>query len=61
MSPIQMMCGVNLFCSILTLSSLLLRGKLFRSFMIMFDAPRFMMDCFMLGLCYAIGEVRFSA
>lgn len=57
MSSVQMMCGVNLFSCLFTAVSLLSQGLLFNSFLFMTKFPSFAMDCFLLSLCSATGQL----
>lgn len=57
MSSVQMMCGVNLFSCLLTGVSLFSQGILFRSFDFMSKFPSFGLDCFLLSLCSASGQL----
>lgn len=57
MSSVQMMCGVNLFSCLFTAVSLLSQGVLFKSFLFMTEFPSFAIDCFLLSLCSATGQL----
>ncbi|XP_076066217.1 adenosine 3'-phospho 5'-phosphosulfate transporter 1-like [Oratosquilla oratoria] len=57
MSSIQMMCGVNLFSCLLTSVSLLQQGAFGASFNFMLTHPNFMIDCVILSICSASGQL----
>ncbi|CAG0885626.1 unnamed protein product [Darwinula stevensoni] len=57
MSSLQMMCGVNIFSTTLTLVSLLQQGSFFESLRFMFTFPAFFIDCVLLSMCSAIGQL----
>lgn len=57
MSSVQMMCGVNLFSCLLTAVSLVSQGSLFKSILFMSQFPSFAIDCFLLSLCSASGQL----
>ncbi|XP_022908155.1 adenosine 3'-phospho 5'-phosphosulfate transporter 1 [Onthophagus taurus] len=57
MSPVQMMCAVNFFSCILTSTSLLQKGGFIESINFMYQFPSFIIDCFLLSFCSAIGQL----
>lgn len=57
MSSVQMMCGVNLFSCIFTSVSLLQQGAFFRSLSFMLQFSQFFMDCVLLSICSAMGQL----
>ncbi|XP_023212545.1 adenosine 3'-phospho 5'-phosphosulfate transporter 1-like [Centruroides sculpturatus] len=57
MSSVQMMCGVNLFSCIFTSVSLLQQGAFYRSVSFMFQFSQFFMDCVLLSICSAMGQL----
>jgi adenosine 3'-phospho 5'-phosphosulfate transporter B2 len=57
MSSIQMMAGVNLFSCLLTSVSLLQQGIFYSSLVFMSQYSRFMVDCIILSICSAIGQL----
>jgi len=57
MSSIQMMAGVNLFSCLLTSVSLLQQGVFVSSLLFMSQFPRFVVDCLLLSLCSAVGQL----
>lgn len=56
-SPIQAMCGVNLFSCLLTSVSLLQQGAFYGSLVFMSQFPKFTFDCVILSFCSAIGQL----
>lgn len=56
MSPIQMMCAVNLFSCMFTALSLLQQGGFVNSINFMIKYPSFITDCIILSLCSAAGQ-----
>nr|CAD7198915.1 unnamed protein product [Timema douglasi] len=57
MSSVQMMCGVNLFSCLFTTVSLLQQGGFYHSLNFMIQFPKFMLDCVILSLCSACGQL----
>jgi len=57
MSSIQMMAGVNLFSCLLTSVSLLQQGVFYTSLIFMSQYSRFMLDCIILSICSACGQL----
>lgn len=57
MSSVQMMFGINVFSSVLTLVSLLLRGTLFAGFTFLFHHWHFALHILILSLCSAFGQI----
>uniref|UniRef100_A0A336LWR1 Adenosine 3'-phospho 5'-phosphosulfate transporter 1 n=1 Tax=Culicoides sonorensis TaxID=179676 RepID=A0A336LWR1_CULSO len=57
MSSIQLMCGVNLFSVLFTSTSLLLQGGFIASVSFSMDHPKFIIDCIVLSLCAATGQL----
>merc|ERR1712179_408837 len=57
MSSIQMMAGVNLFSCLLTSVSLLQQGVFYTSLMFMSQYSRFLLDCIILSICSACGQL----
>lgn len=57
MSSIQMMAGVNLFSCLLTSVSLLQQGVFYTSLVFMSQYSRFLLDCIILSLCSACGQL----
>ena len=57
MTPVQMMFGVNIFSSLLTLSSLLLRGKFLPSLAFLFNHHELAFHSMILSVCSAIGQL----
>lgn len=57
MSSIQMMCGVNLFSSLLTASSIFIQGGFLVSLQFAVDHPQFIVDCIVLSISSAIGQL----
>ncbi|KAH1018645.1 adenosine 3'-phospho 5'-phosphosulfate transporter 1 [Dendroctonus ponderosae] len=55
--PIQMMCFVNFFSCIFTLTSLVQHGGLFKSASFMFTYPQFTVDIITLSVCSAAGQM----
>jgi adenosine 3'-phospho 5'-phosphosulfate transporter B2 len=56
-SPMQAMCGVNLFSCLLTSVSLLQQGAFFDSLVFMSQFPKFTFDCVILSFCSAFGQL----
>lgn len=56
-SPIQCMCGVNLFSCLLTSVSLVQQGAFFGSLVFMSQYPSFTFDCIILSFCSAFGQL----
>ncbi len=56
-SPLQMMCGVNLFSCLLTSVSLMQQGAFFQSLVFMSQYPKFTFDCIILSFCSAFGQL----
>lgn len=56
-NSIQMMCAVNLFSCLFTATSLVQQGGLATSINFMYQYPRFVIDCLLLSLCSAIGQL----
>lgn len=57
MSSIQMMCGVNLFSTLFTTASLSMQGGFYSSLMFAAEHPKFVMDCVVLSISSAIGQL----
>lgn len=57
MSPVQMMCAINFFSCIFTSTSLLQKGGFEESINFMLKYPSFIIDCFLLSLCSATGQL----
>merc|ERR1719348_1597436 len=57
MSSIQMMAGVNLFSCLLTSVSLLQQGVFYTSLIFMSQYSRFLLDCIILSICSAVGQL----
>lgn len=57
MSPVQMMCAVNFYSCILTVTSLLQQGAFVQSFSFMLKYPHFIIDCVLLSICSAAGQL----
>ncbi len=57
MSSVQMMCGVNLFSCLLTSASLLQQGIFYSSLAFMSKFPAFGIDCVVLSICSAVGQL----
>lgn len=57
MSSIQMMCGVNLFSALFTAMSLAIQGGFMESFLFATTHPKFVMDCIILSISSAIGQL----
>lgn len=57
MSPVQMMCTVNFFSCILTATSLLQQDGFSNSINFMFKFPNFTIDCILLSVCSAAGQL----
>ncbi|OQR66577.1 adenosine 3'-phospho 5'-phosphosulfate transporter 1-like [Tropilaelaps mercedesae] len=57
MSPIQMMCGVNLFSTLLTFVSLLQQGAMLTSLHFALAHRAFAYDCVILSICSATGQL----
>ena len=56
-SPVQAMCGVNLFSCLLTSVSLMQQGAFFESLVFMSQFPKFTFDCVILSFCSAFGQL----
>ncbi|XP_017776137.1 PREDICTED: adenosine 3'-phospho 5'-phosphosulfate transporter 1-like [Nicrophorus vespilloides] len=57
MTPIQMMCAVNLFSCCFTAVSLFQQGSFIHSLNFMIKFPRFIVDCVLLSICSAVGQL----
>ncbi|XP_058058354.1 adenosine 3'-phospho 5'-phosphosulfate transporter 1 [Anopheles bellator] len=57
MSSIQMMCGVNLFSTLFTGASLAMQGGFYSSLVFAVDHPKFVIDCIILSISSAIGQL----
>ena len=57
MSSIQMMAGVNLFSCLLTSVSLMQQGVFYTSLAFMSQYSRFLLDCIVLSICSACGQL----
>ncbi|XP_053669521.1 adenosine 3'-phospho 5'-phosphosulfate transporter 1 [Anopheles marshallii] len=57
MSSIQMMCGVNLFSTLFTGASLAMQGGFYSSLVFAVDHPKFVIDCIVLSISSAIGQL----
>lgn len=57
MSPLEMMCAVNLFSCLFTATSLLLQRGFQQSFNFMLQFPSFITDCVLLSVCSAAGQL----
>lgn len=57
MSTEQMMFGINVFSSLLTMISLLLRGSLFPSVAFLFNHWQFALHTLVLSMCSAFGQI----
>ncbi|KFB52838.1 AGAP002571-PA-like protein [Anopheles sinensis] len=57
MSSIQMMCGVNLFSTLFTGASLAMQGGFYSSLVFAVDHPKFVIDCVILSISSAIGQL----
>jgi len=57
MSSIQMMAGVNLFSCLFTSVSLLQQGIFYSSLVFMSQYSSFVIDCFVLSVCSAVGQL----
>lgn len=57
MSPVQMMCAVNFYSCIFTVVSLLQQGAFVKSFSFMLRFPNFLIDCILLSICSACGQL----
>lgn len=57
MSPVQMMCAVNLFSCIFTSVSLMQQGSFTTSIKFMTDFPPFIIDCLLISICSAAGQL----
>ncbi|XP_064102263.1 adenosine 3'-phospho 5'-phosphosulfate transporter 1-like isoform X1 [Macrobrachium nipponense] len=57
MTSLQMMCGVNLFSCLLTVTSLTQQGSFGPSLSFMFTYPTFFWDCLILAVCSASGQL----
>jgi adenosine 3'-phospho 5'-phosphosulfate transporter B2 len=55
--PVQMMCFVNLFSCIFTAVSLLQQGAFLNSVHFMYRYPQFVIDCVLLSICSATGQL----
>lgn len=56
-SSLQMMCGVNFFSCLLTMVSLFQQDGFTDSFYFMIKFPTFAIDCFILSVCSAVGQL----
>lgn len=52
-----MMCAVNLFSCLFTAVSLMQQGGFVESINFMFSFPRFILDCLLLSVCSAAGQL----
>lgn len=57
MSPVQMMCTVNSYSCIFTVVSLLQQGAFVTSLNFMLKFPSFIVDCILLSMCSAAGQL----
>ncbi|KAK7075211.1 hypothetical protein SK128_020050 [Halocaridina rubra] len=57
MSSVQMMCGVNLFSCLFTITSLMQQRSLGASLGFMMTYPTFFWDCLILSICSATGQL----
>ncbi|XP_055851636.1 adenosine 3'-phospho 5'-phosphosulfate transporter 1 [Episyrphus balteatus] len=57
MSPIQMMCGVNLSSTIFTAASLSMQGGFMDSLTFATEHPKFIFDCIVLSISSTIGQL----
>ncbi|KAK7866039.1 hypothetical protein R5R35_008551 [Gryllus longicercus] len=57
MSSVQMMCGVNLFSCLFTAVSIAQQNGFAHSFHFMSQFPKFIVDCLILSLCSAAGQL----
>ncbi|KAF5305802.1 hypothetical protein FQA39_LY09138 [Lamprigera yunnana] len=57
MNPVQMMCGVNLYSCIFTAISIIQQGGFVKSLSFMVNFSTFVVDCFLLSLCSAAGQL----
>lgn len=57
MSSVQMMCGVNLFSCLFTAVSIAQQNGFAHSFHFMTQFPKFIIDCLILSLCSAAGQL----
>lgn len=57
MTPLQMMCGVNLFSSIFTGASLSMQGGFMDSLAFATEHPKFVFDMVVLSVCSAVGQL----
>lgn len=57
MSPVQMMCAVNFYSCIFTVVSLVQQGAFAKSFDFMLKFPNFVVDCVLLSVCSAAGQL----
>lgn len=57
MSPIQMMCGVNLSSTIFTAASLSMQGGFIDSLTFATEHPKFIFDCIVLSISSTIGQL----
>lgn len=56
-SSLQMMCGVNFFSVLLTTVSLLQQDSFASSFAFTVKYPSFLLDCILLSVCSAVGQL----
>lgn len=56
-SPVQMMCGVNLFSCMFTAVSLFQQGAFPKSFAFMAMFPKFMVDCLLISISSGAGQL----
>lgn len=57
MNPVQMMCAVNFYSCIFTVASLLQQGAFVKSLDFMIKFPTFVIDCVLLSICSAGGQL----
>ena len=57
MSSIQMMCGVNLFSTLFTATSLMIQGGFYASLQFAVHHPQFVMHCVVLSISSAVGQL----
>ncbi|KAH8351102.1 hypothetical protein KR084_004251 [Drosophila pseudotakahashii] len=57
MTPLQMMCGVNLFSSVFTGASLSMQGGFMDSLAFATEHPKFVFDMVVLSVCSAVGQL----
>ncbi|KAL3289402.1 hypothetical protein HHI36_022829 [Cryptolaemus montrouzieri] len=57
MKPVQMMCFVNFYSCIFTVVSLIQQGSFWKSGSFMIKYPSFIVDCILLSICSASGQL----